>query len=266
VSVPTARAFGAAHDLRARDLTSAVTTAPSLRLPDSAGAQRAPLPPGVELEPDAILVVTEAGVRARHALGHAPAIAWVAAVGRCVVVGYAARPGGIADTVMAIDRRTGRRAWRRAIDSRGAAPLTRALLAVERAGAVDVIHARTGATRGIAVVAGHGPLAISRAPVGDLHIKTSADLVAVDRRSGAVRWARPASARSAVLVSPCAVLDAWVDRDRHRFGVASLDPRTGLELSSIELGTTRGWYEREQLELIPDGPGDVLVSALFATS
>src|SRR5690606_27921549 len=106
------------------------------------------LPASVEIDRDAVLVRTEAGLRIRHSLGHAHGLSWIATVGSCVVIGYAARRGGHADSIMAIDHVTGRLAWRRSVDSLFAVELGGDLLAVERAGTLDVIDARTGNTVG----------------------------------------------------------------------------------------------------------------------
>jgi outer membrane protein assembly factor BamB len=223
------------------------------------------LPASVELDRDAVLVVTDRGLRVRHPLGQAHGVSWIATVGSRVVIGYAARPGGHADSIMAIDHVTGRLAWRRAVDSLAAAELAGDLLAVERAGALDVIDARTGGTLGTAPLAGQGLVAVARAAGGDLHVKTRGDLIAIDRRGG-VRWVQPSSALGNAVVAPDgSVIDAWVDREAHRFGIVGYDARTGRRLASLDLGATGGWYEHERVELAPDGPNDVLVSALFAT-
>jgi PQQ-like domain len=281
---------GASSGFRVERQTRAVTT--SRELVERAGPPRvARLPASVELDRDAVLVVTERGLRVRHSLGRANGVSWVATVGPRVVIGYAARPGGHADSIMAIDHVTGRLAWRRSVDSLAAAELAGDLLAVERAGTLDVIDARTGGTVGTTPLEGQGLQAIARAPGGDLHVKTRGDLIAIDRRSGGVRWVQPASAVGNALVAPegsagraraagdagsvadaagalarggC-VLDAWVDRARHRYGLVGYDARTGRRIASIELGGTGGWYDLERVEIAPDGPHDVLVSALFAT-
>lgn len=263
-------AAGAESGFRVERSTRAVTT--SRALATRTGLPRVTrLPASVELDRDAVLVATDRGLRVRHSLGRAQGVSWIATVGSRVVIGYAARPGGHADSMMAIDHVTGRLAWRRTVDSLAAAELAGDLLAVERAGALDVIDARTGGTVGTTPLVGQElqPVACGGGGGGsDLHVKTRGDLIAIDRRSGAVRWVQPASASGNALVGPAlggCVLDAWVDRTAHRFGIASHDARTGRRLASIELGETGGWYDRERIELVPDGPHDVLVSALFAT-
>ena len=275
VAIPGAA--GASSGFRVERSSRAVTTSPEIV--ERAGPPRiARLPASVELDRDAVLVVTDRGLRVRHSLGRAHAVSWIATVGSQVVIGYAARPGGHADSIMAIDHVTGRLAWRRSVDSLAAAELAGDLLAVERAGTLDVIDARTGGTLGTAPLAGQGLHAISRAPGGDLHVKTRGDLIAIDRRTGGVRWAQPSSALGNAVAAPedghaigpdepgrggC-VIDGWVDRETHRFGLVSYDARTGRKLASVVLGETGGWYERERLDIAPDGPHDVLVSALFA--
>jgi hypothetical protein len=269
----------ASSGFRVERTTRTVTSSRSLA--ERAGRPRvARLPASVELDRDAVRVVTARGLRVRHALGGGPGVSWIATVGSRVVIGYAARPGGHADSIMAIDHVTGRLAWRRSADSLAAAELGGDLLAVERAGALDVLDARTGGTLGTTQLAGQGLLAVTRAAGGDVHVKTRGDLIAIDGRRGDVRWVQPASALGNAVVVPAAalrggagqggreaacVLDAWVDRARHRFGIAGYDARTGQRLASIDLGATGGWYDRERVEIAPDGPHDVLVSALFAT-
>jgi hypothetical protein len=279
VAIPGAA--GANSGFRVERSSRAVTTSPSI-VERAVPPRIARLPASVELDRDAVFVVTDRGLRVRHSLGRAHGVSWIATVGSQVVIGYAARPGGHADSIMAIDHVTGRLAWRRTVDSLAAAELAGHLLAVERAGTLDVIDARTGSTLGVAPLAGQGLQAISHAPDGDLHVKTRGDLIAIDRRTGGVRWRQPSSALGNAVAAPADsparhvigpdepgrggyVIDGWVDRATHRFGLVSYDARTGRKLASVELGETGGWYERERLDIAPDGPHDVLVSALFAT-
>lgn len=264
VAIPGAA--GASSGFRVERSSRAVTTTRAI-VERAVPPRIARLPASVELDRDAVLVVTDRGLRVRHSLGRAHGVSWVATVGSQVVIGYAARPGGHADTIMAIDHVTGRLAWRRSVDSLAAAELAGHLLAVERAGTLDVIDARTGSTLGTAPLAGQELQAVSRAPGGDLHVKTRGDLIAIDRRTGGVRWAKPSSALGNAVATPGDghIIDGWVDRATHRFGLVSYDARTGRKLASVELGETGGWYDRERLEIAPDGPHDVLVSALFAT-
>jgi outer membrane protein assembly factor BamB len=258
-------AAGADPGFRLERSTRAVRSSRAL-VPRTGPPRVARLPESVELDRDAVLVVTDRGLRVRHSLGQAHGVSWIATVGSRVVIGYAARPGGHADAIMAIDHVTGRLAWRRAVDSLAAAELAGDLLAVERAGALDVIDVRTGGTLGTAPLAGQGLVAVARAAGGDLLVKTRGDLIAIDRRSGGVRWVQPSSALGNAVVAPDdRVIDAWVDREAHRFGIVGYDARTGRRLASLDLGATGGWYDRERVDIAPDGPNDVLVSALFAT-
>src|SRR5689334_14278826 len=79
--------------------TRSITT--SRALLDRAGPPRvARLPASVELDRDAVLVVTERGLRVRHSLGQAHGVSWIATIGSRVVIGYAARSGGHADSIM----------------------------------------------------------------------------------------------------------------------------------------------------------------------
>jgi hypothetical protein len=79
-----------------------------------------------------------------------------------------------------------------------------------------------------------------------------------------VRWAVGSTSVGNPTVTPSAVIDAWVDRTTHRFGIASYDPQTGQQLESLDLGPTGGWYDLEHVVVAPDGAHDVLVSAMFA--
>lgn len=249
------------------ELANRTVTTTTKRLATRACEPRvANLPPSVELDTGAILITTR-GRTFRHALGRHDGLSWIVGVGPHVVVGFAARAGaagGTADTVVAFDHRTGRVAWRRSIDSMFAAELVDHLLAVERAGNLDIIDARTGKTLGTTPLRGQSIQAVCRPSRGDLHLKTHDDLIAIDRATGAVRWTQPTSSIGNPTVTPAAVIDAWVDRTRHRFGIVSYDPQTGKRLDSIDLGATGGWYDLEHVWLAPDGTNDVLVSAMFA--
>nr|MBA3821000.1 PQQ-binding-like beta-propeller repeat protein [Deltaproteobacteria bacterium] len=207
--------------------------------------------------------VTARGRTARHPLGERAGLSWVVTVGAHVVVGFAQRTGGHADTVLAVDHETGELAWRRTVDSLAAAALADDLLAIERAGTLDVIDARTGHTVGTTPLVGQHLQTVARSRSGDLHIKTRGDLIAVDPR-GSVRWAVPSSALGNPTVTPATVIDAWVDRRTHRYGIVSYDATTGRPLASIDLGSTGGWYDLAQVVIAPDGANDVLVSAMFA--
>lgn len=230
-------------------------------------ARVAKLPATVELEAGAITITTRNHMF-RHALGRRDGgLAWIVGVGpRHVIAGFAAKAGGTADTVAAFDHTTGRVAWRRTMDSLFAAELVDNMLAIERAGALDIIDARTGKTLGTTPLRGQSIRSICRPASGDLHLKTTADLVAIDR-SGAVRWTQRTSSIGNPTVTPTGnVVDAWVDRTRHRFGLVSYDATTGKQLDTIELGSTGGWYDFEHVTIAPDGANDVLVSALFAVA
>lgn len=252
-----------AHGLRVASANRAVTTSRTLPVRTAAPARIARLPASVEVEAGSILVTTPRRI-VRHMIGGA--LSWIVTTGPRLVVGYAARAGGHADTIAAIDHVTGALAWRRTVDSLFAAELVGDLVAVERAGALDVIDARTGRTLGTTPLAGQRIQAINRQGFGDLHLKTTGDLIAIDRATGAVRWVQPTSSLGNAAVTMAAVVDAWVDRDRHRFGIVSYDPATGRRIASIDLGPTSGWYDAERVELAPDGTHDVLVSAMFAAS
>jgi outer membrane protein assembly factor BamB len=239
------------------------TTTTTTPLPRLCEPRLAALPPSVELVDDAILVKTSTE-RIRHAIAHGGAGAqYLVPVGSRLVVGVADRAHDRADTLLAIDLATGALVWRRGLDSRFAAPLAGDLLAVERDGALDVIDARTGKTIATTPIAGHGIQSVSRDRSGDLYVKTRGDLVAL-APNGAVRWVRPSSALGNVAVTERAVVDGWVDRVNHRFGIVSYDPIDGREVGTTDLGRTGGWYDFERLLLAPDGPNEVVVSSLFA--
>lgn len=204
--------------------------------------------------------------RLRQRLG-ASALHWLVAAEGQLVAGFAVRPGGGADHVVALAaERDARASWRRTIDSIAAVALGGGLLAVERAGALDVLDAGTGRTLATTPLVGQGILSVARASERDLHIKTAADLIAIDRRTGDIRWVQAASARGNIALVGGAVVDSWVDRLTHRYGIVTYDPRDGRQLASVDLGSTGGWYDAERVELAPDGAGEVMVSAMFATS
>lgn len=222
------------------------------------------LPPTIAVDDRALTIRTTRG-QVRHTLWRRDrGLAWIAVVGPHVVVGFAARPGGTADSIAAIDHRTGRLAWRRSVDSRFATELVGHLLAVERAGTLDVLDARTGKTLGSAAITGRSIVSVTRPPAGDLYVKTPGELVAIDRTSGVVQWSQPSSSSGNSLVAASTVVDSWIDRRAHRFGLVSYDRQTGKRLDTIDLGPTSGWYDYEQVVIAPDGAHDVLVSAAFA--
>lgn len=145
--------------------------------------------------------------------------------------------------------------------SRASLDLSRDLIAVDRAGALDVVDLRTGATIATAAIAGTGIVSACRL-AGDIYVKTSEDLVSIADH-GAIRWVRPTTA-GAIVATPDAVIAGWVDRAGHRFGIASHDSRTGRQVASVDLGSTRGWYDLVRVDVAPDGPDELLVSAAFA--
>jgi outer membrane protein assembly factor BamB len=223
------------------------------------------LPASIEVDLGAVTVTTGAR-KIRHEIGHADGLSWIVGVGSRVVIGYAQRSGGHADSIVAIDHVTGALAWRRRVDSLFAVELVGNLIAIERAGTLDIVDARSGKTVGTTPLAGQSIQAVCRPGRGDLHLKTHGDLVAIDRTTGAVRWVQPATSIGNAAVTTGAVVDAWVDRTTHRFGIVTYDPSTGRRLDSIDLGATGGWYDFERVELAPDGSREVLVSAMFAVA
>jgi hypothetical protein len=240
-------------DLATRKVTATSNVPLHTCLPRPGG-----LPAGVEIDHERVRI-RAGGKWFDHAIGD---LWWSVAIGDHLVIGHAARPGGHADRIVAIDRTTGRLAWKRKVDSLFAAELVDDLLALERAGTLDVLDARTGKTLGTTVLSGQGIQAICRG-AGGLHVKTGGDLVAIDRATGQVRWTQPTTSRGNLAMTSRAVVDAWVDRARHRYGIVTYDPTTGRRLESIELGPTGGWYDVERVELAPDGAGEVLVSSMF---
>ncbi len=221
------------------------------------------LPVSVTLEDDEVLVATKRGI-VRHTLSDGGA-SWLVPVGSHLVIGSADRSHDRADTLFAIQLGTGEIAWRRRQESLFAAELAGNLLVIERAGALDVVDARTGVTLSSTPIQGHSIQSVSRAfgRTGDLHVKTRGDLVAITPE-GAVRWTRSSTANGNVARIGEAVVDGWVDRTSHRFGIVSYNAADGQRLRSIELGSTKGWYDFERLVVAPDGPDEVLVSAVFA--
>ena len=146
--------------------------------------------------------------------------------------------------------------------TRAALALPGDLIAVDRAGALDVVDRRTGATIASAAISGIGIASACRA-AGDTYLKTSSDLVAISGH-GEIRWVRPTTVVGTIVASQDSVIDAWVDRVGHRFGIASYDPRTGRRLASLDLGSTGGWYDHEHVQVSADGPHELLVSSAFA--
>jgi hypothetical protein len=220
----------------------------------------AQLPAAVELDARGI-IVTVGARKIRHALGRRGGLAWVAAVGSHVIAGYADRAVDHADTVAAIDVATGQLAWQRRLDSRGASELAGDLLAIAGDGLLEIVDARTGRSLDAAPIAGRDVCAVCRGD--DLYVKTEADLVAIARTTGTVRWAQPTTARGNAIALAGRVIDGWVDRRANRFGVIAYDARSGRKLDSLELGETGGWYDHEHIALAPDGPREVLVTAAF---
>jgi outer membrane protein assembly factor BamB len=263
VALPTTAAQ--AQQLRV-DLAHRTVTTTTRALARTCLPRVAKLPSSVELDAGALTVTTPTRTF-RHALGHRNGLFWVVNVDENVIVGFASRattPSATADTIVAVNHRTGKVTWRRSIDSMFAAELVDHLVAVERAGNLDILDARTGQTLGTTPLRNQALQAVCRPDQGDLHLKTEGDLIAIDRTTGVVRWSQPTSSNGNPTVTPTAVLDAWVDRTRHRFGIVSYDPQTGQQLDRIDLGATGGWYDFEHVYIAPDGTNDVLVSAMFA--
>jgi hypothetical protein len=250
-----------AADLRVDNSSRKVTSTTSPP-PRTLLARPASLPAGVDITDDRVTVRTK-GQTFQHTIGD---LWWSVTLGDHLVLGHAAMPGGHADRIVSIDHTTGRIEWQRKVDSLFAAHLADDLLAIERAGQLDILDARTGNTLGIAPLAGQGIQAISRTPYGDVHVKTAADLVAIERTTGHVRWTQATTSRGNIAMTSRAVVDAWVDRTNHRYGIVTYDPATGEKLESVDLGPTGGWYDVERVELAPDGAGEVLVSSVFGVS
>lgn len=249
-----------------------VTTSKQVTTP-ACEARVARLPASVEIDSGAIVVTTNQHTF-RHALGRRDGLSWIVTVGQHVVAGFATKPGGFADSIVAIDHTTGRVAWRRSVERSGserggsldsmfAAELVDNMLAVERAGSLDIIDARDGQTISTTPITGRLLRHVCRPSRGDVLLKTNADLVAIDRASGQVKWRAPATTFGNPTVTSQSVVDGWVDRKKHRFGIVSYDRQTGKRLDSIDLGPTGGWYDVERVTIAPDGPDDVLVSAVF---
>jgi outer membrane protein assembly factor BamB len=110
---------------------------------------------------------------------------------------------------------------------------------------------------------GEAAAVLERTAVNELYIKERGELLALDRATQTVRWARPTTTAARIAVIGDAVVDAWVDRVAHRYGVMTYDRASGRRLGSVELGRTGGWYDLERIVVAPDAPGEILVSALF---
>jgi outer membrane protein assembly factor BamB len=147
-----------------------------------------------------------------------------------------------------------------------AVTLDRQLRAIDRIDSLDVVDAHSGKLIATTPLAMGGIQSVSRVPRGDVLVKTHGDLVAIDRASGRIRWRAPTSSIGNAVVSRGEVVDAWVDRTTHRYGLVSRDPIDGHVISKIDLGSTDGWYDVQKIEIAPDGPDEVLVSAVFGRS
>ncbi|MEO8701910.1 MAG: hypothetical protein ABI867_17830 [Kofleriaceae bacterium] len=132
---------------------------------------------------------------------------------------------------------------------------------IDHTNLLDVTDAHTGKTLATTAIANAGILQALWS-VGDTFVKTRGDLVAI-ARTGRIRWQHPTTAQGSIAVTHDAVIDGWVDRVTKRFGIAAFDPISGRRLASIELGSTHGWDDLERIHVAPDGPGEVVVSAIF---
>jgi hypothetical protein len=140
--------------------------------------------------------------------------------------------------------------------------LAGSLIARERPGALEVVDRRTGATIASAPLTSNRIQAVLRTADSTV-IKTRGDLLSLDRVTGRVRWIQPASSVGNPALHRGEIVDAWVDRAAHRYGLVSRDPRDGRVTGRIDLGATGGWYDLENVVLGADSPDDVLVSAMF---
>src|SRR5262245_53146342 len=89
-----------AQGLRVAHAHRTVTTSKALPSRANGPARVARLPATIELEPGAIVVSTPRKL-VRHALGRVDGLSWIVTIGPRVVIGFAARPGGHADTIVA---------------------------------------------------------------------------------------------------------------------------------------------------------------------
>jgi outer membrane protein assembly factor BamB len=144
--------------------------------------------------------------------------------------------------------------------------LDRQFRAIDRIGALDIVDAHSGKLIATTPLAMGGIQSVSRVPRGDVLVKTHGDLVAIERATGRIRWRQPTSSIGNAVVSRGEVVDAWVDLTTHRYGLVARDPRTGRVISTIDLGSTDGWYDVQKIEIAPDNPDEVLVSAVFGRS
>ena len=135
------------------------------------------------------------------------------------------------------------------------------LVVTIRGGLLEVTDARTGRVLDATPVAGTHIASVCRA--GQLYVKTELDLIAIDRVTGAVRWAQPTTSSGNAVALAGTVVDAWVDRNTNRFGVITYDTRTGRKLDAVELGATHGWYDVERVQLAADSLDEILVTTAF---
>lgn len=263
VAVVVVPAVGDARTLRVDTFDHKVVTTTAALVADR-GMRPRHLPASVDISLRWIAV--KVGERTTH-YPLPDRIAWVVAIGPRLVLGYAATRepanGQVADTIAAIDLATGVVAWRRSLASLNAIELSGDLFVVERDGWIEVVDARTGRSVADTPVAGGGLISVCRAGGGAFYVRTQQDLIALSR-SGSVRWTQPATVSSNPVEVGATVVDGWVDKTTNRFGLVAYDARTGCKVDAIDLGDTGGWYDLARVSLAPDGPHEVLVSALFA--
>jgi hypothetical protein len=138
------------------------------------------------------------------------------------------------------------------------------VIRIDRTNLLDVVDGQTGQTLATTPIANAG-IASALQSVGDTFVKTRGDIVAITR-SGRIRWVHHNTVPGSLAVLRDAVIDGWIDRKTHRFGIAAYDPIDGRRLASIELGSTNGWTGLERVHVAPDGPGEVLESAMFGVA
>lgn len=243
---------GGAENLRV-DVTSHKVTTSTADLRDDCASLSAPVSAAVELHLDSLTI--QVGARkVRHSIGRD--LHWIRQSGPRVVVGYD-------DTIVAIDVATGAVSWRRKLASTDGADLAGGWLAVAGTDQLAILDARTGRTVDTSPLVAGAFTTVCRSGAGDIYIKTGSNLIAVARATGAVLWTQSSTSPGNAAALVGTVVDGWIDMHANRFGIITYDAASGRKLDSIDLGTTGGWYDYQQLGIAPDGDHEVLVSAAF---
>ncbi|MEM9071820.1 MAG: hypothetical protein AAGE52_25140 [Myxococcota bacterium] len=215
-------------------------------------------PAHVSLRDRAVLVRTASGQR-RHSWAVGDEFMWIATTRSVVVIGIGTSASHETRYAFAIDVASGERRWRRELRTRAAANLRGAIL-VETEDALVILDAATGVER--SRTSSTSNLVRVCREQNHYLIKTTSHLHVVDAASLSFRWSRPSSSGTGPRVVGPWVVDAWVDRQRDRFGVVVYDQQ-GRVSRTIDVGKTGGWYDIERVVLAPIDNNRIGVNATF---